>query len=793
MKKQRKIWTYVLLALSVGSLAGQYASPLFAAAQTTEAKAAEARAAKAKTAKARTAEAKTVEADASAAMVRQASGQTGKKDSRNGSIKVLESETVIWNGGDLPDAEERFAGYVTQEMYAGTEKEIATFGNFGEQRLSGINKTLYQKLKEDIENVANGTKNSTVFEIPVSELGIATAWTAVELNISTKEEIDNAVKDKLSKEGYDVDLLFDCLLADCPYDLYWYDKTKGVSISVGYYEYYSTSEGQVTSVTLKGSFRFSMTVAEEYRSSGKHVTDTEKTAATRTAVQNAKSIVTEYADSSDYDKLVAYKEKICDLVSYNRDAASDSVVPYGDPWQLIWVFDNDPTTNVVCEGYAKAFQYLCDLTEFSGDAIVCYTVTGYLGAEAHMWNIVTMNDNYNYLVDVTNCDEGTIGTPDKLFLAGLSGSWDLFYTFTYISDSVSDSEETEYEYIYDDDATSLFGENILTLASSDYQQESVPDITVSVSGDNAITSGESVTLTAAVNGNDEVVSYQWYKDGQAVDGATGHTYTFSELSEGEHCFYVKVTVGAYSYDSPVYIVTVHAAPDITPPTDDTPPVDDTPPADDTPPVDDTPSADDTPPSDDTSSADITPPTDDTPSVDDGAAPNGTPSADAGSSLITQEVPEGKAQSLSDGAVFEEGVLRYRVINAAKKQAEVIGCQKNARNLTIPARVRASSTGEWFRVVSIGNRAFKNNRTLKKVIIGASVKKIGKQAFAGCKKLKSITIQTKKLKMNAVGTGAFRNINAKAGSTLKVIVPKKCLKTYKKLFRQKGLSAKAVIK
>ena len=35
-------------------------------------------------------------------------------------------------------------------------------------------------------------------------------------------------------------------------------------------------------------------------------------------------------------------------------------LPYGDPWQLIYVFDDDPDTNVVCEGYAKAFKYEAD-------------------------------------------------------------------------------------------------------------------------------------------------------------------------------------------------------------------------------------------------------------------------------------------------------------------------------------------------------------------------------------------------------------------------------------------------
>ena len=93
-------------------------------------------------------------------------------------------------------------------------------------------------------------------------------------------------------------------------------------------------------------------------------------------------------------------------------------------YQVSW---HQPDTKVVCEGYSKAFQYLCDLSGFDG----CYTVSGMMrggtGAGPHMWNIVTL-EGKNYLVDVTNCDGNSIGAPDKLFLAGASGSVETGYT-----------------------------------------------------------------------------------------------------------------------------------------------------------------------------------------------------------------------------------------------------------------------------------------------------------------------------------------------------------------------------
>ena len=71
----------------------------------------------------------------------------------------------------------------------------------------------------------------------------------------------------------------------------------------------------------------------------------------------------------------------------------------------------------------------------------------------------------------------------------------------------------------------------------------------------------------------------------------------------------------------------------------------------------------------------------------------------------------------------------------------------------------------------------------------NVTKIGKNAFTGCKKLKSITIKTKKLTTKTVKKGAFNGISKK----VVVKVPKSKYKTYKKLLPAKGLKKAAKIK
>lgn len=67
-----------------------------------------------------------------------------------------------------------------------------------------------------------------------------------------------------------------------------------------------------------------------------------------------------------------------------------------------------------------------------------------------------------------------------------------------------------------------------------------------------------------------------------------------------------------------------------------------------------------------------------------------------------------------------------------------------------------------------------------------VTQIKAKAFAGCKKLKKITIYAKSLKK--VGKAAFKGIHKKA----KIKVPKAKLKAYKKLFKGKGLAKSAKI-
>ncbi|MBR1781457.1 MAG: hypothetical protein IJ751_08675, partial [Oscillospiraceae bacterium] len=338
---------------------------------------------------------------------------------------VTREQSVAPTDLDTGDSETLFSGYVEKQLYpGGASGGRRMAARSAGSRLSGLDAALYARLSECIAQVAAGTRASTVFEFPVEELGLEqTSWNAEELGVDAivvdGQFTESALAAATEKAAFDLHLILQTLLADNPYALYWYDKTvstraSGVSISSSY-----DRQRAEYRIGLVGSITFYFPVAQEY-SAGSYTVDTGLGQSVQTAVARAQRIVAQYAAASDYEKLVGYRREICDLVAYNHAAANGSQ-DYGNPWQLIWVFDGDASTSVVCEGYAKAFQYLCDLTRFDG-GISCCTVTGTMnagtGAGNHMWNIVTMEDGQNYLVDVTNCDAGTIGADDQLFLAG---------------------------------------------------------------------------------------------------------------------------------------------------------------------------------------------------------------------------------------------------------------------------------------------------------------------------------------------------------------------------------------
>lgn len=132
-----------------------------------------------------------------------------------------------------------------------------------------------------------------------------------------------------------------------------------------------------------------------------------------------------------------------------------------------------------------------------------------------------------------------------------------------------------------------------------------------------------------------------------------------------------------------------------------------------------------------------------------------------------------------GTVITIGTMVYKVTKAGSSGGTVSfikNTNAKVKTVTIPATVAAE--GITYKVTSIEAKALKNYKKLQKVVIGANVQSIGKEAFYGCKNLKNLTVKSEKLK--TVGKNAVKSIKKNAV----LHCPSKKLKTYKKLFNGK---------
>ena len=133
-----------------------------------------------------------------------------------------------------------------------------------------------------------------------------------------------------------------------------------------------------------------------------------------------------------------------------------------------------------------------------------------------------------------------------------------------------------------------------------------------------------------------------------------------------------------------------------------------------------------------------------------------------------------------GTKYTVAGCQYKVIKAGA-EVSLVGTNKNTKSVTIPAVIKVK--GVTYKVTSIGTKAFNGSKKLKKVTIGANIKKISNNAFYKCKSLKTVTIKSVLLTKKTANKKAFKGVNKK----MVIKVPKKVKKAYVKMF--KGLKVK----
>lgn len=314
-----------------------------------------------------------------------------------------------------------------RSAYAAEASEKAVGTAIPERYLKGNELELYQKILENIKAITEGKQSAEAFYISVS--------TPFRTTGDYEKALDKAM---FFIRNY------------APEYLFW-----------------AYSSGSLVYDTTRCGVVYGISPAYQKRGN-KDMISSDGLYEAKRAVRNAQAIVDLYSDRNDHEKVIAYAAEICALNTYNQEAAdSDDKSDYSqeniNPWRMVYVFDRDPSTNVVCGGYAMAFQYLCTL-----GGIECHYVTGSIKEGYHAWNIVVI-DGVNYLVDLTACDnypEDEIKSLHPLVMNGVVSSSEksatvFFRGGGYISNNV---------YEYDEDETKYLPEELRTVSTKPYSE-----------------------------------------------------------------------------------------------------------------------------------------------------------------------------------------------------------------------------------------------------------------------------------------------------------------------------------
>ena len=169
---------------------------------------------------------------------------------------------------------------------------------------------------------------------------------------------------------------------------------------------------------------------------------------------------------------------------------------------------------------------------------------------------------------------------------------------------------------------------------------------------------------------------------------------------------------------------------------------------------------------------------DTPTVAPTNSPSDTPTLVPTStpSVSPTVAPTKKPASVKTKFADKKGGIYFKISNSSKKYLEYLYPTSSKTNIVIPNTVKYKNKS--YKVVSIAPKAFYNKSKVKKVSINANITTIGKDCFAKCKKLNSITF--KGSKPPKIGRNAFKSINKKA----KFYVPKKAYTKYRKTLTSK---------
>lgn len=128
-----------------------------------------------------------------------------------------------------------------------------------------------------------------------------------------------------------------------------------------------------------------------------------------------------------------------------------------------------------------------------------------------------------------------------------------------------------------------------------------------------------------------------------------------------------------------------------------------------------------------------------------------------------------------GTKYTVGGNQYTVLKAGLT-VRFSKANPKAKTVTIPNTITVD--GINYKVAEVGANAFKNNKKVKKVTIGANVVKVANKAFNKCPSLRNVIIKTTLLTKKTASKKCFSKVHKK----MIIKVPKKVKKSYAKIFK-----------
>lgn len=159
--------------------------------------------------------------------------------------------------------------------------------------------------------------------------------------------------------------------------------------------------------------------------------------------------------------------------------------------------------------------------------------------------------------------------------------------------------------------------------------------------------------------------------------------------------------------------------------------------------------------------------------------NNSSSGDSGSTAIS--FSNGGARTSGSG----ESKADYTKAGKSSVTYQMSEISYKATSAKVPATTKIGK--KTYKVTSIAPGAFVSYTKLKEVTIGKNIKRIGSGAFDGCKNLKTLVVNSKKLTAKKI-KGAL-----KGSSVTTVYVPADKVKAYKKIFTKTIVGKKVSVK